>query len=216
MSQQSAPSPQFEGASNIQKPRISEHARIWGGFLGVGVLVLAVIGAVVMYWATSKQIERANGQVAELLAKLGAAQERTTTLEANQQKAVADLAAVTARVHSLSDLVARLESVDQSKLARVLDLAERPEMLNAADVSKLQLTVQELDRNVTAVLDGAERRNPKPKDILDEFRIATPQEWVESVAMYWVKVKGKKADAELDAAMRKSRSLDSTQPTAKQ
>ncbi|MEA2708188.1 MAG: hypothetical protein QOF78_789 [Phycisphaerales bacterium] len=118
--------------------------RTWGGLFGLGVAALSVVGMLVMFWATNKQVERANQRVADLLVRLGGAEERAAQVERK-------CATIEQQVASVDDVVQRLLKVDRAQLREVLELAEKPGTKQLLQAGELQRQVSVLARQVGTI-----------------------------------------------------------------
>jgi hypothetical protein len=124
-----------------------------------------------MYWATNKQVERANQEVASLLARLGAAQERANELEKRQ-------AEVAASLRDLGEVIKRLNRTDPAHLTKVLDAASRPEASIPGQLSALRIELDGLADEVHTIYHLAWwSREKSLRNDPNVFRNALSEAW---------------------------------------
>jgi hypothetical protein len=124
-------SPKKEEAS--KKKGVSDMLKTWG----IPALVFSGVTLMVVWIATYKQIDKANQKMADLMARVGAAEERARLLEAEAAKYDA--------------IVNRISKHDPAKLTEVLDLLEKPEMKQMVAAADFDRRIRVLGQQVATI-----------------------------------------------------------------
>lgn len=207
-------------------------------YVGFPALIIAAVAVLIAAWAASKQVDAANEKVADLLARIGKAEARADQLEHE----TADVQTIVTRLHKLDPQQLRvvLALVERPELREVLESAKlrdrideaRDEAMKAnARITAMAATTQPVRRRsaeeVTASInakiaalpeDDAEARwrarAPGQKELDDANR-----EFDEAVrnARKGISEKDavRRAKAESDRAVERSRLLDAPQQDTK-
>jgi hypothetical protein len=113
----------------------------WSIAIGVITMIVNVVIMAISILGSQKIVERANQRVADLLAQVGAAEQRAKGLEAELTKA--------------DELVSKLKAADTSKVQQVLELSQSPELANALKAGVLEKQIQQLGMQVGHIYASA-------------------------------------------------------------
>jgi len=122
------------------------------GFITLAIGFVAMGG---MYWTTNKSVEKARSMADDMFVQIGKAQDQ---FQQQQADSAAKLTAAKNQIKVLQDqvnetqtVVKRIQAIDPAQLQRVLDVMEKPDIKNVADVAQVRRDVNTLAQQIGTV-----------------------------------------------------------------